>query len=159
MFRYAPGQGKNFLRAHGKDSPAGNPHMAVAPQSDGRYFRCFTLVSQPPTFAPSSFRIGLPRCRTAKSVVVPPISTITPSSKRASAFAPIRLAAGPERIVSIGFSRAVFLPIRLPSPFTIRRGALQFFRFQRHLHSIDQFRGKRQQPRIEDGRNCPFIHT
>ena len=61
-----------------------------------------TMVRKPPTVAPSGSSRGRPRSSTATSVVVPPMSETTASSRPVMWRAPTRLAAGPDRIVSIG---------------------------------------------------------
>ena len=67
---------------------------------------------------------GNPFFRIPMSDVVPPMSMTTASSTPVSDLAPIRLDAGPERMVSTGFFRAVESFIRAPSPFTIISGDL-----------------------------------
>ena len=56
-------------------------------------------------------------------MVVPPISDTSASIAPVSQRAPTMLAAGPERIVSIGRSRAIAAEISAPSPRTTIRGA------------------------------------
>ncbi len=75
-----------------------------------------TMVSWPPTTAPEGAATGLPLEITAISVVVPPISATTPSSISASAAAPIALAAGPDKIVSMGRLRTKSEETNEPSP-------------------------------------------
>ncbi len=83
-----------------------------------------TRVNHPPTRAPERLIAGRPFRSTARSVVVPPISTTTASFIPVRAIAPMMLAAGPERIVSIGRSIACASLMRLPSPLTTIREAL-----------------------------------
>ncbi|KAF5035773.1 hypothetical protein DSECCO2_582090 [anaerobic digester metagenome] len=82
-----------------------------------------TLVRQPPMMAPSGSSLGIPALSIPMSVVVPPTSTTTASSSPVRFRAPIRLAAGPERMVSTGRSLASFSPMSEPSPLTIISGA------------------------------------
>ena len=65
-----------------------------------------TMVRYGPTLAPSGSMAGNPSRKTAMSVVVPPISETNALSELVNHRAPTIEAAGPLRIVSIGFSRA-----------------------------------------------------
>ncbi len=77
-----------------------------------------------PTIAPSGSSFGRPSfSRIATSVVVPPISLTTALSRPVRNCAPARLAAGPDRIVSIGRRTRFEAEIRAPSPRTTMRGA------------------------------------
>ena len=81
-----------------------------------------TIVSYPPTLAPAVWGEDLPSRITATSVVVPPISAMTPSVIPLRPRAPIALAAGPERIVSIGRDFTNSADTSDPSPLiTINR--------------------------------------
>ena len=82
-----------------------------------------TLVLFPPMTVPSGSRLGRPFLRIPMSVVVPPMSMTTASLTPAMDMAPIRLAAGPERIVSTGLSLAKESFIIVPSPREIMSGA------------------------------------
>ena len=76
-----------------------------------------TIVRNPPTVAPSGSSLGRPRSSTATSVVVPPMSETTASSRPVMWRAPTRLAAGPERMVSMGRALAKEAETSAPSPF------------------------------------------
>ena len=65
-----------------------------------------------PTRAPCGSISGRPPRRSATSVVVPPMSETSASEAPVSQRAPTMLAAGPERIVSIGRSRTIAALIR-----------------------------------------------
>ena len=81
-----------------------------------------TIVSWPATTAPTGAAIGRPLAIMTTSVVVPPISATTPSSSPLSVAAPSALAAGPDKIVSIGRLRTNSEDTNDPSPrITIRR--------------------------------------
>ena len=82
-----------------------------------------TRVLLPPMMAPSGSRRGFPSLRIPMSVVVPPMSMTMASFCPVRYMAPMRLAAGPQRMVSTGFSLARASPIMDPSPLTIIRGA------------------------------------
>ena len=82
-----------------------------------------TMVRKPPTLAPSGSSRGRPLSSTPTSVVVPPISATTASSTPARRRAPTRLAAGPDRMVSIGRALAKAAVTSAPSPRTTIRGA------------------------------------
>ena len=66
-----------------------------------------TIVRHPPTNAPSALTTGRPPDTIAMSVVVPPMSETTKSARPVRKPAPTTLAAGPERIVSTGYSSAI----------------------------------------------------
>jgi hypothetical protein len=81
------------------------------------------MVRHTPTKAPSARITGRPPETTAISVVVPPISETTKSSRPVRKPAPTTLAAGPDRMVSTGYSSAISAFISEPSPLTIISGA------------------------------------
>src|SRR5665647_1137110 len=83
-----------------------------------------TLVFQPPTIAPSSLRSGTPMQIEEMLVLVPPTSITAQVSSPERYEAPTRLAAGPEKIVSMGFFRASLIPTTEPSHLSIRSRAL-----------------------------------
>ncbi|KAF5035418.1 hypothetical protein DSECCO2_585880 [anaerobic digester metagenome] len=74
-----------------------------------------TFVCQPPTTAPSEQSSGSPFSSMESSVLVPPTSITAQVSSPERWDAPTRLAAGPEKIDSIGFSRASLMPTTEPS--------------------------------------------
>ena len=82
-----------------------------------------TMVLYGPTLAPRGSIAGFPPIRTAMSVVVPPISEIIASVSPVNHLAPTIEAAGPLKMVSIGFSRACAALIKAPSPLTTIKGA------------------------------------
>ena len=82
-----------------------------------------TIVRQPPISAPSALISGRPWLTIATSVVVPPMSETAKSFRPVRNPAPTTLAAGPDRIVSTGYSRATSARISEPSPLTIISGA------------------------------------
>ncbi len=82
-----------------------------------------TIVRQPPTSAPAGSMAGRPSRNTATSVVVPPISLTRAFWAPVNHRAPTMLAAGPERMVSIGRSLAWPADISAPSPRTTIKGA------------------------------------
>ncbi len=82
-----------------------------------------TMVRHAPTRAPSALITGRPPETTATSVVVPPMSETMKSSRPVRNPAPTTLAAGPDRMVSTGYSRAICAFISEPSPLTIISGA------------------------------------
>ena len=82
-----------------------------------------TIVRHRPTRAPLTFRRGRPSHSTAMSVVVPPTSTTHASRRPARCQAPTTLAAGPDRIVSIGRRMAHSARTNEPSPLTTISGA------------------------------------
>ena len=81
------------------------------------------MVCHPPTRAPSSFNAGQPPHTAAMSVVVPPMSMTKASWTSHRWSPPMTLAAGPDRVVSTGRSRATSASISDPSPLTTIRGA------------------------------------
>ena len=83
-----------------------------------------TIVRNPPTRAPWGSISGRPPRSRATSVVVPPMSDTSASSAPVSHRAPTMLAAGPDRIVSIGRIRTIAAEISAPSPRTTIRGAV-----------------------------------
>ena len=89
-----------------------------------------TIVRKFPTRAPAASSVGRPSLSSATSVVVPPISDTKPRFKFVIHFAPTIDAAGPLRIVSIGFLRASLAEISAPSPRTTIKGA-SIFRLDR----------------------------
>ena len=76
------------------------------PSPQVRISAASTMVCQPPTKAPSFFKRGVPLCKKAISVVVPPISATKADFVPARNAAPERLAAGPDKTVSTGRDRA-----------------------------------------------------
>ena len=86
-----------------------------------------TLVLLPPITVPSGSRLGWPFLRIPMSVVVPPMSMTTASFTPVMLMAPMRLAAGPDRMVSTGLSLANESFIMLPSPRDIMSGAAMPF--------------------------------
>jgi len=82
-----------------------------------------TIVCQLPTRAPSLLNKGWLPCKMAISVVVPPISTTIAFCCWHRYCTPIKLAAGPEHMVSTGLSSAMLASIKEPSPFTTIKGA------------------------------------
>lgn len=86
-----------------------------------------TLVLVPPMVAPSGSSLGLPFLIIPISVVVPPMSMTTASLTPVRHMAPIRLAAGPDIIVSTGLRLASASLIMDPSPRTIMRGACMLY--------------------------------
>ena len=83
-----------------------------------------TIVRKLPTRAPAGSRAGRPSLSKATSVVVPPMSDTNPRVKSVIHLAPTIDAAGPLKMVSIGFSRASLEDISAPSPRTTIKGAL-----------------------------------
>ena len=81
-----------------------------------------TMVRQPPSSAPFSLTFGRPSISTPRSVVVPPISDRMKLSSPDSHCAPTRLAAGPDRTVSIGRVATLSASASVPSPLTIISG-------------------------------------
>jgi len=95
-------------------------HTWLSPPSADVSIRvALTLVFQPPTTAPVSVSSGTPFIMLETSVLVPPTSTTAHVSKSHKYEAPTRLAAGPEKMDSIGFFKASFMPITVPSHFSI----------------------------------------
>ena len=82
------------------------------------------MVRKLPTQAPAASSAGRPSFNNATSVVVPPISETNPRFRLVIHFAPTIEAAGPLKIVSIGFSRASLEEMSAPSPRTTIKGAL-----------------------------------
>ena len=84
----------------------------------------FTMVRHLPTSAPSTAMRGLPAINKPTSVVVPPMSAMMKSSSPESHCAPTRLAAGPDKTVSIGLWATASAEAKLPSPFINISGQL-----------------------------------
>lgn len=82
-----------------------------------------TLVLVPPMVAPSGSSLGRPFLMIPISVVVPPMSMTMASFTPVRHMAPMRLAAGPDIMVSTGFLLASDSLIMDPSPRTIMSGA------------------------------------
>ena len=83
-----------------------------------------TMVRKPPTRAPCGSISGRPPRSRATSVVVPPMSLTKASAAPVNHRAPTILAAGPDRMVSIGRSRTIAAEINAPSPRTTIKGAV-----------------------------------
>lgn len=93
------------------------------PIPDVEISAAITRVLVPPMVAPSGSSLGLPFLMIPISVVVPPMSMTIAFFTPVRHMAPIRLAAGPDIIVSTGLRRASDSLIMEPSPRTIIRGA------------------------------------
>ena len=102
--RPAPAARRGAARAGSSASspPSSSATSESPPRPKVRMATASTMVRKPPTVAPSGSSRGRPLSSTATSVVVPPMSETTASSRPVMWRAPTRLAAGPDRIVSIG---------------------------------------------------------
>ena len=98
--------------------------MALSPPSANEVEnRPRTMVFHLPTRTPPSESSGAPCSMSATSVVVPPMSTTTASSRPVSVLPPSAEAAGPDSRVSTACSAEYCSPIRLESERTIRISA------------------------------------
>ncbi len=103
-------------------------YMRLSPPiPDVEISAAITLVLVPPMVAPSGSSLGLPFLIIPISVVVPPMSMTIASLTPVRHMAPIRLAAGPDIIVSTGLRLASASLIMEPSPRTIMRGACMLY--------------------------------
>ena len=110
-------------RIFGLSPPSSSATSESPPSPKVRMATASTMVRKPPTVAPSGSSRGRPLSSTATSVVVPPMSETTASSSPVMWRAPTRLAAGPDRMVSIGRCRAKAAETSAPSPRTTISGA------------------------------------